>query len=247
METYKKRFLDYVAGFYCNKKEIDENIFLKEEHSLKVYEHMEALAARLDLNAGKKKLAGIIGLFHDIGRFEQLWRYQTFNDRVSIDHAEFGVEVLCRNQLLDDICTREQKIIFAAIRSHNKRTLPDLSDTELLMSKMIRDADKLDILRVTTEHYKNNNNNATVTLQLPDTPHISDTIFRSIINGEVIHYEEMQTIADFKVLKLGWVFDLNFAYTRDMIRKAGYVDMLLAGLPEGEKSRRIADKIYAAL
>ena len=36
----------------------------------------------------------LIGLLHDIGRFEQVKVYDTFSDIDSIDHADYGVEIL---------------------------------------------------------------------------------------------------------------------------------------------------------
>ena len=39
-------------------------------------------------SAKEIELAGLIGLLHDIARFEQFTKYQTFNDRLSFDHGD---------------------------------------------------------------------------------------------------------------------------------------------------------------
>ena len=36
----------------------------------------------------------LIGLLHDIARFEQYTKYKTFRDSISIDHGDLGVEIL---------------------------------------------------------------------------------------------------------------------------------------------------------
>ena len=39
----------------------------------------------------------VIGLLHDIGRFEQEAQYHTFNDFKSMDHGDYGAEYLKNN------------------------------------------------------------------------------------------------------------------------------------------------------
>ena len=39
-------------------------------------------------------------MLHDIGRFEQIRRFGTFNDVQSVDHAEFGADLLFKEGLI---------------------------------------------------------------------------------------------------------------------------------------------------
>ena len=39
-------------------------------------------------------------MLHDIGRFEQIRRFGTFNDAQSVDHAEFGADLLFKECLI---------------------------------------------------------------------------------------------------------------------------------------------------
>lgn len=98
-QKIKDAFDSYVQGFDLNNPKIR----LKYEHTYHVAENCEEIAKDVFNNeaavfAADSRLAGetaedtawLIGMLHDIGRFEQLKRYDTFNDRLSIDHAAFG-------------------------------------------------------------------------------------------------------------------------------------------------------------
>lgn len=77
-----------------------------------------------------------------------------FRDADSIDHAQFGADILFdsnRDARLR-LVLPESEIIEIAIRNHNKYRLPmDLSKRESIFCNIIRDADKLDILRILSD------------------------------------------------------------------------------------------------
>ena len=63
------------------------------------------------------------GMLHDVGMFEQVKRYNTFIDMLSVDHAEFGADLLFGeerliNCYLDDSSKDEE--LETVIRQHNK-------------------------------------------------------------------------------------------------------------------------------
>ena len=66
-------------------------------------------------------------MLHDVGRFEQLRRFGTFDDSKSIDHARAGVQVLfeqghIRDYLDDD---SEDAMLRTAVEWHSAYRLPD--------------------------------------------------------------------------------------------------------------------------
>ena len=141
----KKAFKDYVASFDLN----DSKIRLKIEHTYKVVEACEYIAKDLKLNEEDINLAKLIGLLHDIGRFKQLKNFNSFDDNSTIDHAEYGADILFKDNLIRKFLAEEtyDNIIEKAIRNHNKYKIEDnLSERELLFSKIIRDGDKMDNL-----------------------------------------------------------------------------------------------------
>ena len=98
--------------------------YVKKEHSLRVAEIAYTLSEKQKFSETDQYLAYIIGLFHDIGRFKQLIEYNTFHDAKSIDHADFGVDVLKDEGLLNGLTDEQIEIVFIAIQYHNKRELP---------------------------------------------------------------------------------------------------------------------------
>ena len=72
----------------------DIKIKLKIDHTYRVAGIAERIAKSLELDEMSVDFCWLLGLLHDIGRFEQLRRFGTFIDRDSIDHAELGADIL---------------------------------------------------------------------------------------------------------------------------------------------------------
>src|SRR6056297_2042320 len=112
-------FEQYVEQFKYKNKKDQEQIDLKYYHSYRELDEIINIAADLDFSEEDMDTAKIIGLFHDIGRFEQYDRYKTYSDARSLDHAELGVEILKKNNLLTKVDTKRREIIYRAISYHN--------------------------------------------------------------------------------------------------------------------------------
>ncbi|MDO5518558.1 MAG: HD domain-containing protein [Clostridium sp.] len=96
-------------------------------------------------------LAWLTGLLHDIGRFEQIRRYGTFNDALSINHGMLSVEILFEDgmirEFIDDESTDD--LIRKTIGCHNAYMVPEeFSKREKIFCNILRDADKIDIFKV---------------------------------------------------------------------------------------------------
>jgi hypothetical protein len=191
-------------------------------------------------------LAEITALFHDIGRFEQIRCYGTFSDLKSEDHALLGIKVLRQNHVLDDMDDETTKLILSAIEYHNRLVLPERETEQcLFFIKLLRDADKLDILRVVTDNYRNHkeSRNETVNLDLPDTPEISDNIYEDLMNERMAKMIHMKTLNDFKLIQIGWIYDINFPRTFELINERQYFQIIFDVLPESDKTSMIYSKI----
>ena len=94
LEKVKEAFDKYTNNYDMTNK----NIRLKYEHSYAVMDLMGELAFRLNLDKEKIELAKIIGLLHDIGRFEQLKEYNSFSDD-NIDHGDYGADYLNKEKI----------------------------------------------------------------------------------------------------------------------------------------------------
>jgi len=245
-------FRNYVRDFYSEDQKTQRNIRLKEEHTLRVCKEIVRLGKALkpNNNALRLELAETIALFHDIGRFEQFKAYGTFDDRVSENHATLGLKVLKATDILNRLTETERTIVYKAIEYHNVRKLPDYADEDengnkdpdwLLYSKLLRDADKLDIWRVVTDYYteRPRHRNTALELELPDTPEYSRCFIDDIFDNRVSNSRELKTFNDMKLLQLGWLFDINFTPTFRYIRQRRIIEKIIAALPDTDDIRKI--------
>ncbi len=248
VERSKAWFDSYVQQFKSGDPTWLPNIILKEEHSRRVCKEILSIAREIGLNREELYLAEIIALFHDIGRFEQFARYHTFVDRDSVNHAVLGVEILKDNKVLDGLDKPIRDLILRAILYHNCFTLPeDETETCLFFAKLLRDADKLDIWRVVTDYYnkKDKKRNITIELGLPDTPDISDEVFRDLINEKIVYVLHLKNLNDFKLLQCSWVYDINFVQTLRRVQERGYLEMIRDVLPKTEKIAQIFSVLHS--
>ncbi len=245
------RLKDWVAGyidsFYSDDPEIQQNIVLKEEHTYRVCREIVAIGKELGLKEDELRLAEVIALLHDIGRFEQFARYRTFKDGKSENHAELGVKILERENILEPLDQSTQYIVLQAVRYHNRPSLPR-QETEpcLFYSRLIRDADKLDIWKVVTDYYHRNNKekNGAIELDLPDTPGFSRKIIHDLVHQRIVQFKDMKNLNDFKLLQIGWVFDLYFQPTLKILGERHYLERIRAVLPPSEQIDAVFDAVH---
>jgi len=150
----KSWFSNYVSSFYTGDEEFYRVIQLKKTHTARVSIGVRRLGRALNLGPCELRLAEIIGLLHDVGRFGQYARHRTFRDRDSENHGKLGLRVIGRHGLLSGFNPCEKRHIARAVALHNAARLPALTDaSSLFFLKLIRDADKLDIWKVAIGHY----------------------------------------------------------------------------------------------
>ncbi len=176
----------------------------------------------------------LAALYHDIARFEQYLRYRTFRDRVSVDHGRFGVRILKAEGCLADEPDDMRHCIMAAVALHNRFALPGhLPEKTALVTRIVRDADKLDILRVIHGHLSVRPYNPTVVLQLPDTDTLaSSAVIEASLQNRVASYADLKTVNDFRLLLASWIFDMNFPSSRAAFVDQGHALAILEELPE---------------
>ena len=141
LEEFKK----YVSDYDLNNSKIK----LKYNHSLRVMKLSNKYAKLLGFSEDDINLATLIGLLHDIGRFEQLKVYDSFNDLETVDHADFSVVELFEKDKIKLFCDKKEwyPIIKNSIKYHNKFNIPkNLSKRTLKHLNLIRDVDKIDIM-----------------------------------------------------------------------------------------------------
>lgn len=246
---FKAWFDKFVAGFYGNDEYINANIKLKQVHSGRVCEEMLYLADQLRLEGNQRLLAETIALFHDVGRFPQFAKYQTYSDPKSVNHCLLGLEVLQKEKVLAELPDDERQIIETAIRYHGEKELPNnITGDTLLLSKMIRDADKLDIFNVVIMAYiqqRDDPDNFKLEIEMPDEPRVTPEVLEAILTGGRIDYKAIKTWNDMKLCILGWVYDVNFVATLRRLKQRRHLETIFEFLPDTPDIRKVREKILA--
>ncbi|MCB2183119.1 MAG: HD domain-containing protein [Desulfobulbaceae bacterium] len=225
----------YTKKYLLLNRDDQYPVSLKIIHCQRVRREALMLGRVLGMNSRDLCVTEAAGLLHDIGRFEQYSRYKTFVDAVSINHAELSVEVLRENSVLQKFAEAEENRIIKAILYHNRLTIPaNEEDDVLLLSRIIRDADKLDIWRVFAEHNKlaKDEQNSTVDQDLPDTSSFSEKALADIMAKKIVDFRHVESKNDFALMRLGWMYDVNFQQTFKEIIKRDYMSSLQLSLPQ---------------
>jgi len=246
MENPLAWFESYVHGFLGFGPRHDANIELKREHSRRVLQEAEGIAASLELPERLSRVVGLAALFHDIGRFPQYLRYRSFDDRRTVNHGLLGFRTLRVQKVLEGLAPKDRATVLQAVYWHNRPHIPEGLPGDLdLTVRILRDADKLDIYRVIQGHLTTDGStDETVTLGLEDEPDkYTPVIVHRILAGRRVHYEQMRWLNDFALLLCSWVFDLNFAATRKALWERGHIPALCSILPANPELKRMEDML----
>lgn len=250
IEEHIEWFTGQVRSFLEGDPEHDGHIELKLEHSLNVLAEARGVTASLDLTPGMERLAHLAALYHDAGRFPQYRRYRTFRDSISEDHAKLGARSLRAWNALGGLPRADRALVLGAVALHNRKSVPERIAPELaLLTRIVRDADKLDIVRIMLDHLRPGGKRSdVVTLHLADEPdRYTPEIAGQIRQGLIGDYAYMRYENDFKLLLISWVFDLNFKASRRAFLERGHAGELLSLLPRSPELTSLADGIYEVL
>ena len=228
-------FHGYSQSFYSSDPEIMRGVRLKEDHSMRVAANSFVLAQQLRLGEREIAVAETAGLLHDVARHTQWTLFKSFNDAITqYDHGTEGAAILAATDVLNCYFSRlEQDSILFAITHHNKIGVPEDEPGKVLLANIIRDADKLDIFR---------------TLPLVTADHdYSPALIRLLRHQRPLPYSEAKKPADRRLLRLGWLYDVNFDWTLQQLVSEGYADSLLSSLPDDDAFAEIKSAFYRLL
>jgi hypothetical protein len=243
-------FLGYADSFASPEPDVAYNLFLKKEHSLRVLQEIRGIAASIDLPPEEGIIAETVALLHDVGRFEQYTRYKTFVDRKSVDHAELGIDIIKKTGILGDLTEKDRSLVLTAIGNHNRAAIDaHINGRTLLFCRMIRDADKLDIMHLLTSHYRKAGRGAknAIDLNLPAGNGISPEAVADLMSGRIVLFSHVKNGNDFKLLQMAWVFDISFPYSLIKIRENNFLGELKAALPDTGEVQKAFDFVSGEL
>ncbi|MGQ9663692.1 MAG: HD domain-containing protein [Kiritimatiellia bacterium] len=238
LRTIERRFHAYVSGFRSRTGKLPALMQLKLDHSLRVAADCAEMAEELGWKRGAVNLARVLGLLHDVGRFRQICDYGTFWDNRSTDHAELGFRIVRSAHILPDFNRHEVACLLTAVRYHNKPRLPaELeSDADKLL-KLLRDADKLDILLVAaaTMNITHAAEHPDLVLGISRTRPPSARLIREVLKYRTAPYDRIKSLADLTLVRLAWVYHMNFSAALRRIKDRRLLERLMAGTPHAER------------
>lgn len=240
----KRVFETYLDGY---DRENDK-VKLKIIHTYGVVEQSRELAERMKLSEEDTSLAMIIALLHDIGRFEQLKRFDSFEPEM-MDHAAYGVEVLFGEGMIRRFVAGDtwDDIIRTAIAKHSDFTLEGISDERTrLHAKLIRDADKLDNCRVKLVDDLETFMGAPAD-EIGAQP-ISPKVRADALAGRCIFSPDRVTQMDYWVSYLVYFYDLNFRESLDIVGENDFVRKICGRVPySNPETKKTMEKLQEQL
>ena len=218
LEKAKEEFIKYTEKYDL------ENVRIKgkQTHSLRVMEISKQIAEGLELSQEEVQLATLIGLLHDIARFEQFTQYHTYRDMESFDHGDYGVHIL-EGEIRKYIETSQYDyIIKNAVKYHNKYKIPeDLPEKEMLFSRIVRDADKLDILYESVIMFWVGKEK-----QVEESK-ISQDILEQFKDSVQIKNKKDESPIDDVIKVIAFIFDMNFKTSFQILKEGDYINKTL--------------------
>lgn len=230
---------------YVKKYDIgDEKIKLKIDHTYRVCELCEKIALSLNLGNEEVDIAWLTGLLHDIGRFEQVKRYGTFNDSKSVNHAKLGSEILFNEGNIRDFIndSDEDDLIKSVIENHNEYRIPeDISERYKIFINILRDADKIDIFKVNvivpTEEIYN------VTKEEIYTSEVTKEVLENFKRRDTILRSLKKTAVDNIVGHISLLFGLVYDESIRIVEKQGYLNKILEFKSQNDVTNEQFDEI----
>lgn len=235
LERDLKVFESYIKENYDLKNHL---ILTKYTHTLMVVRVMVLMCAKMELNKHDTDLAIYIALFHDLGRFKEVIRQHEFNN-LKFDHGSYSNKILFNDDFIKNFPINEEDylIIRKAIYYHNKRDIgDDLTEKETFFAKLIRDADRIDILRVLS--YNHNNLFDGVS---------NKELLNEFLNNESMDLKKMKTSGDRVLLRFGFIKLFSFDESFDVLKETGNFDKYVKSIKVNEENKEEFDELVSEI
>ena len=232
----RQKALDAFREYTTQYNASDEKVKLKIDHTYRVCGLCQQIATQSEFDENDIELAWLTGLLHDVGRFEQLKRYGTFIDAQSIDHAEFGADILFQEGKIRDYIedTLEDELLEKTVRCHSAYRVPaNYTAREKKFADLLRDADKIDILKVNIIVPFEEIYNVTTY----DLKHckVTEEVMQAFFEEHAVLRSLKKTPVDNIVGHISLVYELVYPISRKLVCEQGYLNKLMdfqSELPE---------------
>lgn len=221
--------IKYIFAEYTSRYNVeDEKVKLKIDHTYRVADLCEQIANSLCMTKEEMDFAWLTGMLHDIGRFEQLRNYGTFIDSISIDHAQYGVKILFEDGKIRDYIgeSEQDEMLYQVIKWHSAFAIPEeLDEVTKKFAHILRDADKIDILKVNVEvPLEEIYNVATEELR---NCIITKEVMEAFMEHKTVLRQLKRTAVDHVVGHISLVFGLVYPCSFKIVMQQGYLEKIM--------------------
>lgn len=250
IEKHLVWFHEFTATYLCKNKFDVKPLSLKILHSEKVLENAYCIVQDNNFDSSLNLAIALAALYHDVGRFPQYIQWKTFKDSISVNHALLGAKILKNNHILCEEDASVRAMVLCAVALHNRFAVKaSLKPNLKLVTNAVRDADKCDIIRImAAEFFAKGMKDSVVTLNvIDDASLITQAILEDAMAGRVASYSQLQSVNDFKILLGTWINDLHFSTSRQILKKSGYLEAILADIKAEAHVLKVRDKLLKDL
>lgn len=242
----KNTFKEYIQNYNIDNPHIAKKV----AHTYRTVNVAETIAKELQLDEENIKLASLIALLHDIGRFEQLTNYHTYSDIASIDHGDLGVKILFEDKWIEKFIEDRSydQIIYLAIKNHNKYKIQEgIKDNELLHCKIVRDADKTDIFAVLIGDIKvgesKEGKGILYDYKSIGKQKISKEIRKAYQENKQIDSSYIKTEIDEYINMISFIYDYNFPIGLKIVKENQYIEKMIQAVNIHEQQKKQFNEI----
>jgi hypothetical protein len=241
-DSFNRELNNYVKNLTVSDFQTQMAIVQNEFHAEQVAENCAIIGNALELSAEELFMARLIATLHDIGRFNQIASNIIEGEGTTKDHAESGIEIISNFESFNELNEAEQRILTTTIWHHNKPEIPKNEDRYVLFYlKLLRDADKIDSMRLTAEYLIDHKARSKVFLgrKFAKNPKVSKSVYDTIIKGSIPLKNSINSLHEYILYQLAWVFDMNFRKSYHILNNKQYIKNLFKYLPKNDANINI--------
>lgn len=218
-----KAFQAYVMGY----DQEDEMVQTKIAHTYRVCSYCDEITRHLGLSKEEIDLVWLGALLHDVGRFNQIKKFHTFDDSKSMDHAkESEYYIFGQGNIINFIGEENYKVledkllaVKDAILFHSAYILPRyMQGQTLLFAKILRDADKLDILNIINSLSSIEKENKGIKAKI-DQEDISELVMEDFRQKRAVNRKNRTYPLDFYVGHISLILELEFPISYQILQR----------------------------
>ena len=227
VELAKNEFENFINQLEINNLKVKRKV----DHTYRVSEISKKIAAQLGLTEEQINLAELIGILHDIGRFEQ---YKIFNKNTEsktldnnniFDHGEAGVKLLKKDNYLRKYIEEDKydNVIYTSIYEHNKYEITSNLKEEMPFSKIIRDADKIDIIYEAVNIFWKEKKEILEIEKGKLSRKMKEDFYNYKLSNNLSRISETDQILRFT----SFIFDMNFKCSLEMLKESDNLSKMI--------------------